>query len=169
MIPDSNMPSEVSSSARRQGRQGGAGHEKTDARAAWIFGIVFCLAVAGLALHFVVLGVFNVFQRRPLPSDAWPQVTQAQRAATGWTNRFPPLQVSPPLDLQHFRIREDAELNSYRWINATVGVVQIPIARAMDLLLEKGLPVRHGTNDPKVGPSSWELENRRARGEGKKQ
>ena len=33
-------------------------------------------------------------------------------------------------------------LNSYGWVDPKAGVVRIPIDRAMDLLLQKGLPVR---------------------------
>jgi hypothetical protein len=154
-------------SATPQGRQNGAGHELTDARAGWVFVILFFLGIGGLALHFVVLGAFNVFQRQAAPSDRWPAATQARKAAAAWTNRFPPLQVNPPVDWDSFRAREEAKLNTYGWVDRTAGVVRIPISRAMDLILEKGLSVRQGANPAAVGPSSWELQQQRAGKEGK--
>lgn len=56
----------------------------------------------------------------------------------------PRLQVEPRLDLQHLRQREDAILGSYGWVDPRAGVVRIPIDRAIDRLLEKGLPVDEG-------------------------
>ncbi|HEY3855440.1 MAG TPA: hypothetical protein VGO67_13700 [Verrucomicrobiae bacterium] len=43
-------------------------------------------------------------------------------------------QPDPLIDLTSLRAREDAELNSYGWINKTSGVVRIPIERAIDIL-----------------------------------
>lgn len=54
----------------------------------------------------------------------------------------PRLQVEPRLDLEQLRRGEEAMLHSYGWVDRNSGVVHIPIERAMDLLLEKGLPVR---------------------------
>ncbi len=47
-----------------------------------------------------------------------------------------------PAALKDFRAREDAILNSYGWVDLNAGTVRIPIHRAKDLLLERGLPVR---------------------------
>jgi hypothetical protein len=54
----------------------------------------------------------------------------------------PPLQVSPAQDLNEYRLAKDATLNSYGWEDRKAGVVRISITRAMDLLLQRGLPVR---------------------------
>jgi hypothetical protein len=42
------------------------------------------------------------------------------------------------------RYREDQEkiLRSYGWVDSQAGIVRIPVDRAMDLLLQKGYPVR---------------------------
>jgi hypothetical protein len=154
-------------SATPPSRPNGAGHEQTDAQAGWIFAILFFLGIGGIALHFVVLGALNTFQRQAAPSDRLSAVTQARQAATAWTNRFPPLQVNPPNDWRAFREREEAQLNTYGWIDRTAGVVRIPIARAIDLLLEAGLPVRQGANQASVGASSWDLQQQRAGKDGK--
>ena len=54
----------------------------------------------------------------------------------------PVLQVEPALDLLQMR-RQDAEvLTTYGWTDRERGLVRVPIERAMELLLEKGLPVR---------------------------
>jgi hypothetical protein len=40
-------------------------------------------------------------------------------------------------DLKALRAREDADLNSYRYIDRAKGSVRLPINRAMDLLIEE--------------------------------
>jgi hypothetical protein len=54
----------------------------------------------------------------------------------------PRLQVTPTQDFQVIRSAEDTELNSYGWVDKDQGVVRIPIDRAMELLLQRGLPSR---------------------------
>lgn len=73
----------------------------------------------------------------------------------------PRLQLAPDVDLQAFRAREDAELNSYGWIDRTAGVVRIPIDRAMELIAQRGLPARSETNKTELGPSSFDLQQKR--------
>ena len=55
---------------------------------------------------------------------------------------FPPprLQTQPTEDLAKMRARDNAELNSYGWIDRRKEIVRIPIDRAMQLILERGLP-----------------------------
>ena len=52
----------------------------------------------------------------------------------------PRLQASPAQELQQLRAEEDEILNSYGWVNKEAEVVRIPIERAMELTLERGLP-----------------------------
>ena len=54
----------------------------------------------------------------------------------------PRLQRDPAAEYAAFRAAEEAQLHEYRWIDRRAGVVQIPIERAMELTLERGLPVR---------------------------
>jgi hypothetical protein len=38
-------------------------------------------------------------------------------------------------------LKQEDELNSYGWVDQSAGVAHIPIDRAMDLIVEHGLPV----------------------------
>src|SRR5689334_18406991 len=55
----------------------------------------------------------------------------------------PPAQLQPPPeprplhDLAAFRAEEAAKTSRYAWIDEQAGVVQIPVGRAMDLLVER--------------------------------
>ena len=129
------------------------GHEERDANAAWIVGIIVFLLVFGLSLHGILAGFLGALKRMPPPTDSWRPRVQAGR--TGPPG--PRLQVSAPADLQAFRAREESELESYGWINRTAGVVRLPIERAMELVLQEGLPARTATNQDHSGPSSYQL------------
>lgn len=52
----------------------------------------------------------------------------------------PLLQVNPEEDLRAMTAEDAANLNTYGWIDRPAGVVRVPIARAMDLIAERGLP-----------------------------
>ena len=54
----------------------------------------------------------------------------------------PRLQIHPVQDLHDVRAREEAVLNSYAWVDEKNGVVRLPIARAMELIAQRGLPAR---------------------------
>jgi len=55
---------------------------------------------------------------------------------------FPPprLQTQPTEDLAKMQTRDNAELNSYAWVDRRKQIVRIPIDRAMQLTAERGLP-----------------------------
>jgi hypothetical protein len=57
----------------------------------------------------------------------------------------PRLQVDAVQDFQKFQATQQAELNSYGWIDRDKGVVHIPIERAMELIAQSNLPVATGT------------------------
>ena len=75
---------------------------------------------------------------------------------------LPRLQVAPVQDLQHYRQQENEILNSYGWVDRQGGGVRIPIERAIELTLQRGLPARALTqqvsdsSDAKRPPSAGE-------------
>jgi hypothetical protein len=44
--------------------------------------------------------------------------------------------------LNGIRLKEEETLSTYDWIDKNTGTVRIPIDRAMDLIAQRGLPVR---------------------------
>jgi hypothetical protein len=52
------------------------------------------------------------------------------------------LQTDAPLDLKNYRDGQNKLLSGYGWVDKQSGVVRIPVDRAMQLLLQKGYPVR---------------------------
>jgi hypothetical protein len=139
------------------------GYEPKDANIRWILvfmALVFISCVVVFIAARILLAKFEqhvdqrdavVAQSQVLPSVAHPDVYFP----------YPREQPAPREDLQTFQARENGELNSYGWIDRKSGIVRVPIARAMDLVLAKGLPTRDATNQPATGPSSLELQQRR--------
>jgi nitrate reductase NapE component len=54
----------------------------------------------------------------------------------------PQLAVEPGRAIKALREQEQTRLKSYGWVDQENGIVHIPIERAMDLLVQKGLPAR---------------------------
>jgi hypothetical protein len=52
----------------------------------------------------------------------------------------PRLQVTTSVDLAGLREKEDEALATYGWVDKNAGVVRLPIGRAIDLIVERGLP-----------------------------
>ncbi len=93
------------------------------------------ILATGLVL-LVIWGLFDYYQARQSRGDIPPSpLAEARQIAPE-----PHLQVSGAADLAAFRAKEEAELHSYGWVDRKAGVVRIPIDRAMELLLERGLP-----------------------------
>jgi hypothetical protein len=117
------------------------GHETVDANVrslvGWGIG-VFALLAAGVIISAVVFRYFVTHQSLGPPASPFENVRALPPR--------PVLQVTPARDLHQYLDRQDAVLNSYGWVDQKAGVVRIPIDRAMELLLQKGLPVRGETH-----------------------
>jgi hypothetical protein len=121
----------------------GRGHEMTDASISGLVKFSIGLFVLIVVVLFAMRSMFEHFSTtQQLGPPASPF------AETQTLPPSPRLQVEPALDLKQLRQGEDEKLNSYGWVDQKAGIARIPIDRAMDLLLAKGLPVR-GENPPK--------------------
>jgi hypothetical protein len=139
------------------------GYETTDVspRAPWF---VAAGLVAGVAIVFVVITwMIHSMHRRDAASREQTGNDRVTAAVSATRPRFPEprLQVAPEVDLAALRARDDAALNTYGWVDRKAGVVRIPIERAMDLVAQRGLPVRGQPNAPK--PTRTTLDMQQAR------
>jgi len=142
----------------------GKGVEASDISVKQVLMVLGIFVGVGVAIHFIAGWQIRHYLKTHEEADlvrrqyeVLPQVTASRQR---WPE--PHLQISPSTDLREFRAWEDAELNSYGWIDKTSGVVRIPIERAMDLVLQKGLPTRTGTNRAKTDGSNLQyIQNRR--------
>lgn len=120
------------------GRAAGRAHEASDLNlaAAAVFG--GALLAAAVVIHFLLAGLLGRFGARARAQDAPPRPVKAEARPPA----APPLQTTPAADLQRLREAEAAELGSYGWTDRAAGRVRVPVDRAVDLLLERGLPAR---------------------------
>ncbi|HEY4120590.1 MAG TPA: hypothetical protein VGM56_22150 [Byssovorax sp.] len=98
-------------------------------------GFVVMIVVAG-AIANVVTDYIAARQRGAYAPAA------AILSARPVTPPTPRLQPSPPVDLATLRAEEERVLRGYAWIDRGNGVVSIPIDRAMELVVTRGLPAR---------------------------
>jgi len=115
-----------------------AGHEKSDVSIGAIVKFGIGLAVAALLVSVAMWGLFKVLDARrekrdrPLPSLV--------AAALRRTPPEPRLERDALAPRRRMVAGENAALTSYGWVDRNAGVVRIPIERAIDLLVERGLP-----------------------------
>ena len=117
-------------------------HETTDVDVRVIFGFLAALAASAVLINFIVWVLFtflNVRATEAQPTLAYPLAAQQE-------NRLPPeprLQTHPRDDLRDLRAHEDEILTTYGWVDKNAGVVRIPIAKAMEMTVQRGLPARN--------------------------
>ncbi|HVN83331.1 MAG TPA: hypothetical protein VMW17_00660 [Candidatus Binatia bacterium] len=103
------------------------------------------LSAIGLVVLTVLVFVgmrllFNVYAARE--AELSPR---RNPLAISYGREFPPeprLQTAPIQDLQKLHAWENDTLSTYGWADEKTGAVRIPIARAMELLLQRGVPTR---------------------------
>lgn len=126
-----------------------AGHEKRDlsTRVVAIFGI--SLIIGAAVVHVVIWLLFLYFGN--LHDRAYPREYPLAQVGAPRQAPEPRLQEKPREDLKRLRAEERRILQGYGWVDQQRGVVHIPIERAMELLLQQGLPVRAQAPQPAVG------------------
>jgi uncharacterized membrane protein len=88
----------------------------------------------------LVAGVFQYLLHREGGIPASRMESPAQDA-----RQLPPeprLEETPALDLKEMRDAEHQVLTTYGWLDQSAGIVRLPVDRAMDLVVERGLPAR---------------------------
>ncbi len=105
------------------------------------------LLISGLLLVLLGGTSFFLMDRLLVYFEARQQQLDSQPSPLAETRPLPPeprLQVTPVQDLQTLHTEEEHQLNTYAWVNKEAGIVRLPIERAIELVAERGLPVRSG-------------------------
>jgi hypothetical protein len=97
------------------------------------------LVVTTIVCELIVVGMYRLFDAQSRATG----VARAPLSAPAGTLPPPPnLLLNESANLKQFREREANELTTYGWIDKNAGTVRLPIDRAKELILERGLPVR---------------------------
>jgi hypothetical protein len=125
---------------------------------------VVILVVTTLVCQGLMWVLLKTFQHQATVAAVSPVAAANERVATegrvyptvtsiGPNSAQPKLLVNEPANLEIFRAKEHDALTTYGWMDKNAGTVRIPIERAKDLLIERGLPVR-GAADASAAPSA---------------
>jgi hypothetical protein len=127
-----------------------AGFEQTDVNVAAVGKVAAALLLVTIAAMALLVGVFDYLKASNggkgvaiNPADVFPH---------------PRLEKNPALNLRTIRAAEEQTLTSYGWVDQQKGVVRIPIAQAMDLVVKKGLPF-HAAAPPSAAAVSVPTES----------
>jgi hypothetical protein len=118
----------------------GATHETRDISTRVVVTFAASLVVGAIFIQFLIWVLYGFYGS--LQDKAFPR--QYPLAQTGAPPQppAPRLQTQPREDLKNMRAEEERRLNGYGWVDASRGEAHIPITRAMELLLQQGLPAR---------------------------
>ena len=152
-------------------------YERQDISARGIFYFIAGLLAATLLISFLLSGLYKILDKRfetgqppvnPLAANVPKDTRQVPPQYPETAFPDPRLETDERTQLNSIRIAEERKLNSYGWVDEKAGTVHIPIERAMELLAQRGLPLR-----PQSGaqPQNEAQKNQAAKKEkkGKKQ
>jgi len=111
-----------------------------------VFLVFLGLLLVGTAL--LCWGLFRYFSKHDEGPAAASPFAETRQLPLG-----PQLQVDPREDWLKYHEEQEQSLESYGWENRGAGIVRVPIERAMELLLQKGLPVQNPGGQAEPGPS----------------
>jgi hypothetical protein len=147
-VPDQSVPDQI--------RPNHDGFEHEDLSPSSVFYFLAGLALLGLVIYLLMFGMYRFldsYARVHQPSLS-PMVTPQADTRTMTqenTQTFPQprLEEDERTQLRQFIEDQDRKLATYDWVDKDKGTVRIPIERAMELIVERGLPVRpEGASSP---------------------
>jgi hypothetical protein len=120
-----------------QGQQAGRGnHERRDADVINLGMIAALLLLVIVICLLVCWGILRSFNRERAAAET-PRTRMVEQGA-----KFPQPQLltQPGSEWRQTQLAAQTRLQTYGWVDRRAGVAHIPIAEAMKLLLQRGLP-----------------------------
>jgi hypothetical protein len=131
------------------GRNEEAEFEREDLPAKSVLLFLVGLAVVCLLVVLALKGMYvylDGYERRhePVHNPLVQTTANTRDVSPGDMAKFPQprLETNEPREINDFRVQEERTLHSYGWVDQQAGVVRIPIAHAMELVTQRGLPTR---------------------------
>jgi hypothetical protein len=153
-----------------------AGFEREDLSSRGVFAFMIGLAVVGVVIYFIIISMYSFLDKyeRSQMATASPLVTSKGAMSRVVTqdymdqrfkeNGVPMLETNERGQFRDFLMNQENQLNSYGWVDENTGVAHIPIERAMELTLQRGLPVyaQSSADLGKTAPSNAPAKKRAA-------
>jgi hypothetical protein len=154
--------------------------EREDLSAAGVLYFIAGVAALGLVGLLLMIGFYKLLDERA--SKAQPEVSplatnvpkDTRNLAEGYKDYLkdnfpaPRLEIDERTELNDDRIAEEEKLNSYGYLDDSHVTVRIPIDRAMDLIAQRGLPVRSQAAAPSAEAHGTVNANTKSRAQPKK-
>jgi hypothetical protein len=148
------MSNDLHNSGAHNGAHGD--YEREDFSTATIVGSLIGLVVMCVVSFVIVVGMYRYLEKTQMEHVAAnpmvPMKTDTRHMTPGKNPGDDPMEVQafpkPRLqrdDVEEMRDQlygEESRLQSYGWTDQESGEARIPVARAMELIAERGLPVR---------------------------
>jgi hypothetical protein len=128
--------------------------EREDLSPLGVFYFLTGLAIVGIAIYFILVGMYrylDAYDRTHQPPTNPMAVTtglnpnvMTQREIQQQVDKTfpkPVLEYSERTQFIQELENEDNTLESYGWVDQNAGIVRIPIEQAIDLVVQRGLPV----------------------------
>jgi hypothetical protein len=131
----------------------GSTYEHTDADTRPLVRFLVGCVVSAVVIHFGLAGAYQLMVNIGIAQES---SEREYPLSEGQAHPLPPaprLQQFPETERFDFQREERRLLTSYAWSNKDAGVVRIPVAEAMRLTLEKGLPSRSAADAPAGTPT----------------
>ena len=135
----------------------GVEFEREDLSTRGIFAFMIGLAIIGVVIYFIITGMYRFLDKyeQSQMSTSSPlvksedarritsrRVTKDQVEDAFKNNGAPMLESDERDQFRGFVMDQAKQLSSYGWVDEKAGVAHIPIDRAMQLIEERGLPLR---------------------------
>lgn len=149
----------MSEETKHAHQSGNGGYERRDIGIGGVLYFLLGLLVAGLIVHFIVTALYRHLEKQSeaQQTPVSPLVTNApadtRRLSVDYRDYLkqnfpsPQLEIDERNQLDKIRLDEEQTLSTYDYIDKKTGAARIPIDRAMDLLAQRGLPVRPQTGE----------------------
>lgn len=158
--------------------------EQEDLSTRGVFAFMIGLAVVGLVIYFIIRGMYSFlddYERKQAAANPTAGGNTAGRyipynpaqgdsvSQTFKENGTPMLEYDERGQFKDFLLKQEDQLNSYGWVDQKAGVAHIPIQQAMDLIVERGLPVLPQGTDAKAATPNNTVSNKAAKGKAEPQ
>jgi hypothetical protein len=118
-------------------QHGAEGYEHSDADVRSLFKFGASLAILIAVVMWAMVHTYNFISKyEPEGPPASPFENQRELPP------HPRLQPQPATDLKSYCQMEQQQLTTYGWVDQHNGIVRIPVDRAMEMVLQKGLAAR---------------------------
>jgi hypothetical protein len=128
-------------------------YEHEDLGTRGIFAFMVSLIVSGIVIVVIIVGMYRFLDKQeraqmttasplvPLKGEMTRSMTQDDVDTLFKDNGAPMLETSELSQFRQFLVNQENQLNSYGWVDEKAGVAHIPIERAMELMVQRGIPV----------------------------